>query len=67
MYKLGIKRRFWFGYKWHQVVSHATEVLGDSARLVLTFADGVKMAIPHIHKRMVVAYPEYREPPQVEV
>lgn len=64
MYKLGIKRRFWFGYRWHTVIGHATEVIGFGARLVLTFPDGIKVAIPQIHKRQVCTYPEYREPAQ---
>lgn len=63
MYKLGIKRRFWFGYQWHTVVAHATEVLGSGARLILTYPDGVKMAIPQIHKRLLCTYPEYKQPP----
>ncbi len=67
MYKLGIKRRFWFGYKWFTVISHVTEVLGQGARLVLAFPDGVMMAIPNIHRRLVCTYPEYRsqQPPEV--
>ncbi len=67
MYKLGIKRRFWFGYQWHQIVGHATEVLGQGARLILTYPTGVKMAIPNIHNRKICTYPEYRAPEHPEV
>jgi hypothetical protein len=67
MYKLGIKRRYWFGYKIYHVIGHKTEVLGASSRLLLTMTDGVQLAIPEIHKRVVRTYPEYRKPePQYE-
>ncbi len=66
MYKLGIKRRFWFGYTWHMIVGVDTEVIGSS-RLILTFPDGVKIAIPNIHKRQLCIYPEYRKPQTPEV
>ncbi len=67
MYKLGIKRRFWFGYQWHTIVSHETEVMGSGARLILGYPDGVMLAIPNIHKHRLVTYPEYRPkaPPEV--
>lgn len=67
MYKLGIKRRFWFGYQWHTIIGHATEVLGDSARLILSFPGGMKIAYPNIHRRKICTYPEYREQAQPEV
>lgn len=67
MYKLGIKRRFWFGYKWHTVAGCDTEVIGASARLIMTMADGVKIAVPNIHNRQLCIYPEYRAPNHSEV
>lgn len=68
MYQLGIKRRHWFGFKIYRgVVGHKTEVIGQSARLVLSLADGTELAIPEIHKREVRAYPEYRPPQRHEI
>ncbi len=64
MYKLGIKRRFFPGYKWFMAVSHMTEIVGDSARLVITTGDGLKRAIPRIQTREVLIYPEYTAPTQ---
>jgi hypothetical protein len=56
-YRIKIRRRFLPIWRSFYVVSHATEVLGDSARLVLSFADGTKRAIPGIHKREAIVYP----------
>ncbi len=66
MYKLGVKRLFWFGYKWYSAVAHSTEVIGNTARLVVTCSDGMKIAIPHIHNRTVCTYSEYRKPQNPE-
>ncbi len=58
MFKFGIKRRFFPGWKWYFVEATETEVIGDSARLILTFPSGVQLAIPGIHKRKLCVYPE---------
>lgn len=56
MYQLKIKRLF--GWKSYFVVAHATEILGITARLVLEFADGSKLALPRIEKKTVIIYAE---------
>lgn len=66
MYRLAIKRRFWFGFSYYSVIGHTTEVIGNTARLVLSLADGGKMAIPRIEKRLVVVYPERGNPQPLE-
>lgn len=57
MYRLAIKRRFWFGYEWFDAIGHQTEVLGGSTRLVIQKADGTTLSIPLIDRRRVIAYP----------
>lgn len=57
LFQIGIKRRFWFGYKKYTVVAYKTEVLGEGARLVLHLPDGVSLAVPDIHRKMVSVYP----------
>lgn len=66
MYRLAIKRRFWFGYEWFDAVAHDTEVLGNSTRLVVQTTDGSAIAIPRIDRRRVIAYPERRVYQQTE-
>lgn len=56
-YQIRIKRRFFFGWKTYIVIAHATEILGTTARLVLEFVDGSKLALPGIEKRTVFVYP----------
>ncbi len=56
-YEIKVKRRFFFGWQSYTVVAHATEILGSSARLVLEFFDGSKLAIPGIEKKTVFVYP----------
>lgn len=56
MFELKIKRLF--GWKTYHVVAYATEAIGSSARLVLEFEDGRKLAIPQIEKKTVLVYPE---------
>ncbi len=56
-YRLRVKRRFFFGWKTYYPTAHATEILGATARLVLEFADGSKLALPRIEKRRVFVYP----------
>lgn len=63
VYKIKIRRRFLPIWRSFDVVTHKTEVLGDGSRLVLTFADGTRRAIPGIHKREAIIYPS----PKIEV
>jgi hypothetical protein len=56
-YQIKIRRRLLLGWKSYIVIAHATEILGSSARLVLEFIDGSKLAIPRIEKRTVMVYP----------
>lgn len=67
-YRIGVKRRFFFGFKTYLVVGHKTEVLGISARLNLRFASGLILTVPRIDRRAVKIYPEFErlaksEPP----
>lgn len=57
MYELKIKRRFFPGWKSFTIIAHSTEILGSTARLVLEFPDGSKLAIPRIEKKTVIVYP----------
>ncbi len=57
IYKIRVKRRFFFGWTEYEAVFHATEILGATARLVIEFFDGTKVAIPRIEKRTVFVYP----------
>ena len=56
-YEICIKRRWFFGWKRYEVIAHATEILGDTARLVMEFPDGSKLAIPRIDRKVVFVYP----------
>jgi hypothetical protein len=56
-YHIGIKRRFWFGFKKYRVTGHKTEILGAGSRLTLNLDNGNTLAIPAIHQKMVCVYP----------
>ncbi len=62
-YKIRIRRQFSPFWRNYYVTAHATEILGATARLTLTFVDGSKLAIPGIHKRYAFIYPTPRELP----
>lgn len=61
LYRIAVRRRFLPLWKIYQVIGHQTEVLGDSARLILTFNDGLVQTVPGIHKRAMRVYPEYQQ------
>ncbi len=54
MFELKIKRLF--GWKTYYVVAYSTESLGNTARLVLEFADGSKLTLPQIEKKVMIVY-----------
>lgn len=58
-YEIWIRRWWFFGWKWkkYEAVAHATEILGASARLVVEFPDGTKLAVPRIDRKVVFVYP----------
>ncbi len=57
VYTIGIKRRFWFGFKQYSVTGHKTEILGSGSRMNLNLANGGQLAIPAIHRKTVYVYP----------
>lgn len=65
-YRIGVKRRFFFGFKNYLVVGHKTEILGDSARLILRFLDGTILTVPRIDMKAVKIYAEFQRIEQVK-
>lgn len=59
-YRIGVKRRFFFGFKVYLVVGHRTEVLGSASRLILNFASGLVETVPGLDRRAVRIYPEFQ-------
>lgn len=63
VYKIKVKRRFLPLWRTFYVIDHTTEIVGNTARLILTYADGSKHVLPGIHKREAFVYPTYRPEP----
>lgn len=75
IYRIGIKRRYWFGYKVYRVIGHRTEKItefGESCapRLILRITSHAQVIISQIDKRDWMIYPEYHHlienPPEPE-
>lgn len=59
-YTVGIKRRFFFGFRRFKVFAHETDTSAGIGRLVLTLADGGFLVIPRLDRLAVKIYPDYR-------
>ena len=69
-YTIGVKRRFWFGYKKYLVVKHVSEGWVEcgpqlercliAPRLVLTQVDGALVVVSNIQLRDWVIYPDFK-------
>jgi len=58
-YTLGIKRRFWPGYTKYRVTAHETDYNANEIRLIIHLADGSKMVIPNMDRRVFKLYPDF--------
>lgn len=69
-YRLGVKRKWWFGYKVYTVKDHnhmtyimreeLKNLLNIRPKLNLSLVDGSQISIPDIESRQWKLYPEYR-------
>jgi hypothetical protein len=55
MYTVGVKRRFWFGYREFEVKAHTWQ--GD--RLVLNLLDGSELHVPGVRSVPIKVYPNF--------
>lgn len=55
MYTVGLKRRWWFGYKEHQVKTHSW----DGDKLLLDLVDGSQICVPGVRSVPVKVYPNF--------
>lgn len=71
VYTVGIKRKFWWGYKKYKVLHHQTStyisrdelknVLNIRPRLFLYLADGTELCVSEIESRDWKLYPDYKK------
>lgn len=71
VYRVGIKRKWWFGYKEYHVLHHVTSTYVDrpelknsiniKPRLFLYLTDGSEICIPEIDTKGWKVYPEYKK------
>jgi hypothetical protein len=59
-YTVGVKRRFFFGFRKFKVIAHETEGSAGFGRLVLTLDDGGFLVIPRLDRLAIKIYPDYR-------
>lgn len=55
MYTVGLKRRWWFGYKEYDVTAHSW----DNGRLILNQVDGSQIHLPGVRSVAVKVYPDF--------
>ena len=64
VYTIGVKRRFWFGYRDYLVNSHRVEVkIGDvkvEPRLILDCADGSTVVIGQCDRHGYIVHADYK-------